>query len=382
MARTKSSPEVRAALAAVLVARTAINGALRLVYPFLPAMARGLDVSLTTAAAAVAVRNLGGLSTPLSARVSERFGRRPTMLAAVLAVTAGCALTAVSPTFMLAAIGIAVVGFAKPTFDVAMQAWFADRVDERERGRVFGISELTWALSLVAVVPASGVLIGSFGWRAPFVLAGILAAGGALVLARLIASDRPEHHVERPLNLSADRLAILAVAIAFICASELMFVVYGSWLERDLGLSVASIGAFTMVVVAAELTGEGVVVLAADRLGLRRSTLIGLLVSTLAYGCFALVGSSVWRALALVFVWVASFELTIVSAIPLAAGFAPEARDRMLSALAFCVAAGRVLGALVGPRLFATGGIALNGAVAAALTVAAAATLARLRAHR
>lgn len=373
---------MRAALAAVLVARTAINGALRLVYPFLPAIARGLDVSLTTAATAVAVRNLGGLSTPLSARASERFGRRSTMLAAVLAVVGGCAVTAVSPTFALAAAGIALVGFAKPTFDVAMQAWFADRVGERERGRVFGISELTWALGLIAVVPASGVLIGSFGWRAPFVLAAGLSAVGALVLARLIVSDRPEHHVERPLALDGERVTILAVAIAFSCASELMFVVYGSWLEIDLGLSVAGIGAFTMVVVAAELTGEGAVVLVADRLGLRRSTLIGLLISGLAYACFALVGASLWRAFALVFVWVACFELTIVAAIPLAAGFAPEARDRMLSSLAFCVATGRVLGALAGPRLFAAGGIALNGAAAAALSLAAAAAVVRLKAHR
>src|ERR687896_1979159 len=116
-----------------LIARTAANAGLRIVYPFLPAISRGRGVTPTAVASVIAVRNLGGLATPLVARAIERRGRRWMMLVAMLVVTAGVILTAITGTFLVAALGIVMVGFAKPAFDIPMQAWFGDRVPYAER---------------------------------------------------------------------------------------------------------------------------------------------------------------------------------------------------------------------------------------------------------
>jgi MFS transporter, DHA1 family, inner membrane transport protein len=380
MSRAPSPPnaEIGRALVAVLTARTAINGSLRVVYPFLPAIARGLDVSLGAVAAVVALRNLGGLAAPAGAWASERLGRRTPMVLGVLAVAAGCAVTASTSRFLVAAAGMVVVGLAKPIFDVAMQAWFGDRVAYRERGRVFGITELTWPLGLLATVPLSGLLIDRLGWQVPFLLAGGLSACGAVVVWMLIGSDKPEHHVARRLRLDGERLALLGVVLLFSVSAETIFVVYGEWLESSVGLSVTGIGLFTIGVVAGELAGEGVVTLTADRLGLRRTTLAGLVVSGIAYLALGAVGASLLGAVLIVFVWVAAFEVTIVAAIPLASELAPESRDRLLSLLAVAIALGRAIGALLAPPLFVAGGIALNGVVAAGGVAAAAALLGRL----
>jgi predicted MFS family arabinose efflux permease len=357
--------EIRRALVATFIARSAANGALRVVYPFLPVIARGLGVSPAALSSLIALRNLGGLATPMVARLAERRGRRWMMLVAMVGVTLGCTLTASSSVFLLAGIGIVVVGFAVPAFGIPMQAWFGDRVPYSERGRVFGITELTWSVGLLAVVPISGFLIERTSWRAPFILVAVASAIGTVAVTQGIGSDRPQERVERSLKLTPPRVRILATAMLFSIAAEIPFIVYGQWLEGSFGLSVAGIGTFTFAVVIAELLGEGLVTVYADRWGLRRMFLGALLVSGLAYLAFSLTGSALVLATIVVVIWIASFEVTVVAAIPFTSEMATEARERLLSLFAVMIATGRAVGALIAQPLFTTGGIGLVGVVSA-----------------
>ena len=373
--------EIRRALVAVFIARTAANGALRVVYPFLPAIARGLGVSPAVLSSLIAVRNLGGLFTPVVAHLSERRGRRWMMLVAMVAVTLGCTLTASSSVFIVAGIGIVIVGFAVPAFGLPMQAWFGDRVPYSERGRVFGITELTWSVGLLAVVPISGFLIEKTSWRAPFILVAVASAIGTVAVAQGIGSDRPQERVKRSLKLTGPRVRILATAMLFSIATEIPFIVYGQWLEGSFGLSVAGIGAFTIAVVIAELLGEGLVTIYADRWGLRRMFLGGLLVSGLAYLALSLTGSALVLATIVVVIWIASFEVTVVAAIPFVSEMATAARERLLSLFTVMIGTGRVVGALIGQPLFTAGGIGLVGLVSALCVGTAALLLLGVKEH-
>jgi predicted MFS family arabinose efflux permease len=372
--------EVRRALGAVFVARTAANGGLRVVYPFLPAIARGLGVSIPTLSAAIAVRNLGGLLTPVTARVAETTGRRRLMITAMGVVVAGCLLSAGAPTFLVAALGIVMVGIAKPAFDVAMQAWFGDRVPFEERGRVFGITELTWAVALVVTVPVSGLLITLTSWRAPFVLIAVLSAIGLAALVPALQSDQPRTRERRPLRLTVPRGLVLASTFLFSSGAEMPFIVYGQWLEGEFGLSVTRIGLFTLVIVVAEIVGEGLVVLVSDRVGLKRMILGGLGVSGTAYAFLGATGASLILATAAVMAWVAAFEVTIVATIPFVSELAVESRDRLLSLLAVCIALGRATGALLAQPIYAAGGINLVGVGSALFAAIAAVLIARVTA--
>jgi len=56
----------------------------------------------------------------------------------------------------------------------SMQAYVSDQVPYEKRGRLIALMELGWALSFILGMPVVALLIGRFGWRAPFpVLAGI-----------------------------------------------------------------------------------------------------------------------------------------------------------------------------------------------------------------
>lgn len=366
--------EVAAALVAVLVARTAVNGGIRVVYPFLPEIERGLGVSAATLGVVLAVRATAGLAAPGVPLLAERVGRRALMVGGLATTLAGCLLIVGAPAVGLAAAGIILCGLAKPMFDVPMQGWFGARVPYARRGRVLGLTELTWALALLLTVPA-GALIAVTDWRAPFVLVAALAAGGLLVLTRLVAADRPAAHVRRPLRLSRVHLAVLAVVLLFRFALELVFLSYGRWLETDFGLSVAAIGLFTLAVVASELAGEGAVAAFADRAGLRRSIFVGLLCCAAAYVALGAVGGSLVAAIAVVVVWFVAAEITIVAIIPFVSELAVESRDRLLSLMVMTNAAAAALAALVAAPLFLSTGMAGAGLVAAACVLGAAVLL-------
>lgn len=389
--RPLASRPVLAALVAALVARTAINGGFRVVYPFLPEIARGLGVSLTVMGLLLALRALVGLGAPLVPRLIERIGHRRTMLLALAVLLLGGALMllagglegegVVSPPFVLVAASMVLISAAKPLYDLPMQGWFGARVDRSRQGRVLGATELTWGLGLVLAFPA-GLLVARVDWPAMLWPALLLGVAGVVAVATLLPGDAPRapsraagpglaEVLRRPL------VALVLVVSLFRFAAELLFVVYGQWLEVDFGLAVAAIGAFTLVVVAAELAGEGAVTAFADRLGLRRSVLLGLLGSAVAYVGLGLVGDSLVGAIIAVVGWFLMFEATITAAIPLAVAIGGDVRERLLSLVAAVGVLSTVVAAPLGPVLFALGGIALCGLVAAASVLLAAAILAR-----
>lgn len=363
-----------AALAAVLVARTAVNGGVRVVYPFLPEIERGLGVSAATLGVVLALRALTGLVAPAVPLLAERVGRRALMVGGVATTGAGCLLVVGAPAFGVAAAGIVLCGLAKPAFDVPMQGWFGARVPYAHRGRVLGVTELTWALALALTVPA-GALIALTDWRAPFVVVAVVAAGGLAAVIRLIAADRPAARVRRPLRLVRAHVAVLGVVLLFRLALELVFLSYGRWLESDFGLTVTAIGLFTLVVVAAELAGEAAVAVFADRAGLRRSVFAGLFCCAAAYVALGFVGTSLVVAVAVVVVWFVASEVTIVAIIPFVSELAVESRDRLLSLMVMTNAAAAALGALIAAPVFLAVGMRGAGLMAAACVLAAAVLL-------
>lgn len=363
--------EVGAALAAVLIARTAVNGGFRVVYPFLPEIERGLGVSATAVGAVLALRAFTGLCAPAVPLLAERVGRRAVMLGGVATTAVGCALVIGAPAFGVAAVGLVCCGLAKWLFDVSMQGWFGARVPYAARGRVLGVTELTWAFGLALTVPA-GALIALTSWQAPFAVVIAVAALGFVAVARLIAPDRPPARVRRPLRLTRPHVVVLGVVLLLRLAAEVVFLSYGRWLETGFGLTVTTIGVFTLVVVGSELAGEGAVAAFADRVGLRRAILAGLLASAGAYVALGFVGASLIAAVAVVILWFVAFEITIVATIPFVSELAADSRDRLLSLMVMSSAAAAAAGALLAAPVYATGGIRGAGLLAALLVLVAA----------
>jgi predicted MFS family arabinose efflux permease len=364
---------LRSSITYLTAARLIFNSTHRMISVFLPAIARGLGISLERAGLLVSARSLVGVATPTIVSTAGRGERRIRLIVwSLLLFGAGAVVTAGSGVFIGAFAGFVLIGLAKPAFDIAAVAYVADRTPYDRRARYLSVMELTWAGGLLLGAPAAGWLIGRFGWQAPFWVAAVLAAVAVASAPTFLEADPgPDRTRRGPLTLNRSALALLGALAAVSAAAEVSFVVFGAWMEDVFGLSVMALGAASVVIGTAELLGEGTVLAVADRIGKRRMVIGGLLVSAVGYGALATATENLAAGLAILGAIFIAFEVTIVSAVPLASEVVPAARSRYLALLIVAISLGRAAGAAVGPVVFVTRGMPANAVLSALGTLTA-----------
>ncbi|MBI4927469.1 MAG: MFS transporter [Anaerolineae bacterium] len=381
----RTDARLRAQVGLFVVVRLAISTRYRMMYPFLPVFARGLGVDLAALSVVFSVRSFAGALGPLMAPLADRYGRRVAMLVGLGIFTLGAGVVVVKPSFFTFALSVLLSHIGNLLFQPAMQAYLGDRVAYEQRGRVMALTETSWSLSFLITVPLCGLLIERAGWQAVYPLlagAGLLAA--ALIYA-LIPRDRPEHHEPGVMWQALGRvltsrraLAALSVSVLISAANEVVNFIFGVWMEDSFGLKIAALGAASVVIGVAELTGEGASALLVDRFGKTRSVTAGVMIASLAGIVLPMLGFSVPGALVGLFLFYIGFEFALVSYIPLMTEVMPAARATFMAATLAAFSVGRALGSLAAPQLYQWGFIA-NSAVAVALNLAAWLILTRIR---
>ena len=91
------APAVRKMLPWVILLRLTLNTALRMGYSFLPAFARGAQISNASMGAVLAARDLSGLAAPLAGRVVDERGTGRILAAAGVGSAIGMAISATAP---------------------------------------------------------------------------------------------------------------------------------------------------------------------------------------------------------------------------------------------------------------------------------------------
>jgi predicted MFS family arabinose efflux permease len=383
----------------IFLTRTGLNTAHRIVYPFLPVIARGLGISLQAASSLVALRVVAGMTAPVLGPVGDRYGRRRTMELGLLALILASLLLAGVGTVAAAAIAFMLYGLAKVLYDPAVHAYLGDTVPYRERGRAVGIVEFSWSTAWLVGVPVSGFLMERLGWRAPWAILVLVGLVGAWLTHRYLPpaqSPAPQRSgtADTPLQAAARSagtlittwrsllrrrqvVVLLLTSFLLVLANEIPFIIYGAWLETTFGLSLSTLGLASIVVGLAEATAEFGTTVFTDRLGKRRSVLLGLV------GLAASLGLLPWlsqmglaAALGGIVLMLLTFEFGIVSLIPLATELAPEARASLLSLNTTALSLGRILGAVLGGWLWNWQNIAVHSAVGACCALASALLLA------
>ncbi len=381
---TKKETPISIQLAVISVARLILNIGLRMVYPFAPALARGLNVPLTAVYRLVTLRNFAGFLSPAFTPLSERFGRRKVMAASLVLLGASGVIMLIWPSFITLGITLALVAIAKVIYDPAMQAYVGDKVPYQRRGRAFAVTELSWAGALLLGAPAVGILIAAQGWRAPFVWLGALGMITAVILYRLLPKSSRQSHSAvtfkqvvavvraHPVIWAASTYILLIMA-----ANEILFIVYGGWMESSFDLSLASLGVASSVVGGAEVLGELFVGLAVDRLGKRPVILVTGMLTAVFYALIPFIGNTLTSALITLFILFLFFEITVVGGIPLMTELVPKSRTVVMAMVLAFGALGRALGSLIGPLIWQMGGLRANGLLAALIMLIAVAVLAR-----
>jgi predicted MFS family arabinose efflux permease len=368
-------------LVVATLARAVTNTGHRMVYPLLPVFSDGLGVPLAQLTGLISLRGALGMTSPLFGGLPDRFGRRLAMLIGLALFCGSLALVGLVPGFVTFALFLILLVVAKFIFDPALQAYLGDRTPYARRGLVIAFTEIGWSGAALIGIPLVGLLIARAGWRAPFLPLAVLGAAAGAALWFVIPRDNPDP--SRP-RRPAGHLALIwrnpvviagfLVGLLISAGNETFNVVYAAWLNDTFGLGVVELGFSATVIGLAELAGEGLVMLLADRLGKRRAIALGLAASALAYLAMPLAGASLPLALATLFLVFIAFEFTIVASIPLMTELVPEARGRVMSANVAFHSGGRMLGALLGGLLFPLGFI-WNGLAATACSLLAAALI-------
>ena len=358
-------------LAAFSATRTVVNSGFRMVYPFLPALARGLGVDLQAMALAVTARSLLGGLSPILGALSDVRGRRWGMVAGLMIFGLGALIVPLRPIYPVVIGALLLSMLGKLIFDPAMQAYLGDRVAYAQRGLAIAVTELGWSLSSLIGIPLIGWLMEAHGWAAPFPWLALLAFSSALLLWRLIPSDRPAANSGSSMfskfgQVLRHRPALAGLSIGFLTAAgnETVNIMYGAWMEDSFGLQLAALGAATAVIGFSELIGEGVVAGLADRVGKQRMVALAILANALAAPTLLALGTSLTGALVGLFLFYLTFEIVIVGSIPLMTQILPAARATVMASNVAGLSLGRALGASAGPILFRYGLLANAGAAA------------------
>ncbi len=262
----------RPALAFIFVTVLLDILALGLVIPVLPRLIESFLGGNTAAAARVfgAFGTVWALmqffSMPVMGALSDRYGRRPVVLASNFGLGLDYVLMALAPNLAWLFVGRVISGITAASISTGM-AYIADVTPVEKRSSAFGMVGVAFGVGFI-FGPALGGLLGSVDPRLPFWAAAGLsltnACYGLFVLPESLPPDRRRAFEWRRANpvgslrllRSHPELSGLAgvaflsnLAHAVLPATFVLFAGYRyGWSEWDVGLAMAGIGACSAVV--------------------------------------------------------------------------------------------------------------------------------------
>ncbi len=243
------------------------------------------------------------LCSPILGSLSDRFGRRPVILLSCLGLGLDYVFMALAPTLGWLFVGRVISGITAASFSTAL-AYISDVTPPEKRAASFGMMGAAFGLGFV-LGPAVGGLLGGLSPRAPFWASAALALANVLYGYFVLPESLPREH-RRPfdwrranpvgaLSLLGKRkglLGMVSVYGLYMLAHQALqstFVLYTAhrygWDARTVGLMLAGVGACTILV-------QGVLVrVAVQRMGERRTLLLGLTGGALGFTAYALAGT-------------------------------------------------------------------------------------------
>lgn len=328
------------------VSRFFVNTAAQLFNPFMTMIAAGLGVSVVTLGRLVSLRSAMGLFAPLFGSLADRYGHRRFLRLGALTASIGLLLLAVGGSVPLIALGMVIMGLGLGIFAPLFQAYLSAFLPYHRRARVLGIVEYSWALAGIIGLFVAGQLIEIFSWRAPFIVLGV-----GLLLAWLALGTFPRPEPPAPPDTTAPQASLLSRSVSFInlgrgagsawgaimahgfnfFAMVHILIIHGAWLAEEYGLEAGSLGTIALIAGLVDWSASILVSLISDRLGKRRSLLIGTGGAVIGYAVLPFLNQSLFLAVFSIVLPRFFFEFSVVSNIALLSEQVPSQRGKTLT---------------------------------------------------
>ncbi|HKK66157.1 MAG TPA: MFS transporter [Clostridia bacterium] len=389
--RTSRTSSVGYLVAVGVTAKLFIDTSVQLYNPFLMVFAAGLGVSAVTMGQLVSLRNIMGLVAPVVGHMADRIGYRLIMRVSLLLAGIGVLLLSTGAGLPVLILSMVVAGLGQGGFTPTLHSYLSSKLPYEKRSRYLGIVEYSWALAGIIGLALIGVLIELFSWREPlYVLGGGLIAAavllgtlpkaessqhadsedgggvdtGAVPAARQSAAPAAAGAVEpsEPPRSRAARLvhffylgehwksawsAVLVNVFNFFAITHIM-IIHGGWLEMEYGLAPSKLGLVALLLGLFDWAGSIIVSIAGDRIGKRKSVLIGAGGMVVFFSLLPFLNISLPLALVSLLLPRFFFEFATVSNFPLLSEQYPLQRGKIMSL--------SVAGGLLGTTVAATTG--------------------------
>ena len=244
---------------------------------------------------AAAYSTMQFLCAPVIGALSDRFGRRPVILASLFGLGIDFLVQGLAPSIGWLFLGRVVAGIMGASFTTA-NAYIADVSEPENRARNFGLVGMMFGLGFI-VGPALGGALGGIHLRLPFFVSAALALLNWLYGYFILPESLPPHRRSSLTVAKANPLGSLGrlrqyplvagLATVFVCSSlaqrglENVWVLYTGyrfgWNEQTNGLALGLVGLMAVIV------QGGLVRPVTARLGERRTAILGTGVSVLAF---------------------------------------------------------------------------------------------------
>lgn len=374
------------AIISIIGLRTALNAAYRAPLPFLTYIAAAFGAQPESVGWLGAAFALSGLSGPFVGLLEEKLGRRGAIAAPVALFVAACFAVPLAPSLGLAAVCFVLLGVSKALYEPLSTAFLSEHVVYERRGTVIGLVELAWALAWILGVPLFGWLIEAGRWWLPFVIAGAVGGGFGLAVLRFashqVVQPTQSHAKVEPGYLTVIRTPgaanMLAFMVLIIGAAQLATLTYAPWFQQQFALTPARLGVVSIVIGVADLLAELATIVFVDRLGKRRSLMLGSVLYAASLILFWLFSRDFALATAALFCIFFFFEFTLVTGLTVQSETVPAARATMQGFGQASNALARIITSLIALPLFIAGSLAfpmLLGAVMIGLAIIVASRL-------
>lgn len=303
---SKRTPAIGFILVTILIDIIGIG----IIIPVIPSLIQDLGKESISESARIggllsmAYASMQFLFSPILGGLSDKYGRRPIILTSLLALGIDYFFMALAPSIAWLFVGRLIAGIGGASFTTAT-AYIADVSAPEKRAQNFGMIGAAFGVGFI-IGPTLGGVLGEFGPRVPFFVAGGLALAnwlyGYFILPEsLQANNRRDFTWKRanpigslmqlkkhPIIIGLVLSLILIYVAAHAVQSNWSFFVIEEfeWTEAQIGYSLGFVGLLVAIV------QGGLIRIIVPKLGQKRSVYIGLSLYGLGLLLFAFASQS------------------------------------------------------------------------------------------